>query len=87
MGDENQRQSRRLQGLELEAPPSPRDYIPLEPHIEEEEIHSKIGSILKEEEQLEGHVETIEEGPLPSYNLPLTNMDIPVLLDVMTPHT
>ena len=50
-------------------------------------IHSETGSIPQEEEQLEGHVETIGEGSLSPYNPPLTNMDIPVLLDIMTPHT
>ncbi len=59
MGDENQILSRRIQGLEPEAPPTPRDYIPLKPHMEEEEIHSETGSIPQEEEQLEGHVKTI----------------------------
>ena len=53
MGDENKRRYRILQGLEPEALPSPRDYIPLEPHMEEEEIHSEMGSIPQIEEQLE----------------------------------
>ena len=87
MGDENQRRSRRLQGLDPESPPSLGDYIPIEPHLEEEEIHSEMGSIPQEEEQLEGHVEIIREGPLSPYNPPLTNMDLPALLDVTTPHT
>ena len=41
MGEKTQRRSKRLQGLEPEAPPSPRDYIPLEPHLEEEEIKAE----------------------------------------------
>ena len=50
-------------------------------------MHSETRSIPQVEEKLEEHVETIEEGPIPPYNPPLTNMDILVLLDIMTPHT
>ena len=49
MGDENQRRSRRIQGLGPEEPPSPRDFIPLETHMEEE-VHSEMERILQVEE-------------------------------------
>ena len=55
--------------------------------MEEEEIHSEMGSIPQVEEHIEGYVETIEEGFIPPYNPPLTNMDEPVLLDITAPHT
>ena len=66
MREENQRRSRRIQGLGPEAPRSPIDLLPIEPHMEEEEVHSKMGSIPQLEEHIEGHVETIEEGSIPS---------------------
>jgi hypothetical protein len=87
MGDENQRRSRRLQGLEPESPPSPGDYIPIEPHMEEEEIHSEAGSIPQVEEHVEGQIKTISEGPIPPFNPPFTNMDDPVMWDITAPHT
>ena len=55
--------------------------------MEEEEVHSEMGSIPQLEEHIEGNVETIEEGSIPPYNPPLTNMDIHVLLDTLLPHT
>ncbi len=86
MGDENQRKSRRLQGLDPESPSAPEDHIPIEPHLEEEGIHYEIGSIPQEEEQLEGHVEIIREGVPYPFNTPLTNMNIPTLMDITTSH-
>ena len=53
--------------------------------MEEEEVQSEMGSI--PQEKMEGYVETIEEGSIPPYKPPLTNMDIPILLDVLVPHT
>ena len=86
MGDEDQRRSRRLQGLDPESPPAPGDYIPIEPHLEEEMIHFETGSIPQEEEQLEGHVEIIREGPPSPFNPPLTDMNIPALSEITTSH-
>ncbi len=86
MGDENQRRSRRLQGLDPESPSAPGDHIPIEPHLEEEGIHYEMGSIPQEEEQLEGHVEIIREGPPSPFNPPLTNINILALMDITTSH-
>ena len=45
-----------------------------------------MGSIPQEEEQLEGHIEIIREGPPSPFNSPLTNMNIPALMDITTSH-
>ena len=49
MGDENQRRSRRIQGLDPELPPVTEDYIPVEPHLEEEGTHYEMENIPQEE--------------------------------------
>ena len=87
MGEENRRQSRRIQGLEPKTSqaPSPRDLPNIETHMEEEETHSETRSIPPLEEHIEGHVETIKEGTIPHFNPPLTNMDIHVLIEVPFP--
>ena len=53
--------------------------------MEEEETHSEMGSIPPLEEHIDGHVETLDEGAIPHFNPPLTNMDIPVLMEVPFP--
>ena len=72
--------------MDPESPSAPEDHIPIEPHLEEEGIDYEMGNIPQEEEQLEGHVEVIREVPLSPYNPPLTNMNIPTLMDITTPH-
>ena len=38
MEDENRRQSRRIRGLEPEIPATVGDYIPVEPHMDDETV-------------------------------------------------
>ena len=85
MGDENQRRSRRIRGLDPESPLATGDYIPLEPHLEEEATHYGTENIPQEEQHLEGHIEVIREGPPSPTNAPLTNLNVPALVDIVTP--
>ena len=62
--------------MDPESPPSIRDYIPLEPHLEEEATHYETENIPQEEQKLEGHVEVIREGPPSPFNAPLTNLNV-----------
>ena len=84
MEDENQRRSRRIWGLDHESPPAP-EYIPVEPHLVEETTHYETEDIPQGEEHLEGHIEIISEGPLSPFNPPLANMNVPALVDIITP--
>ena len=84
MEDENQRRSRRIQGLDPEIPATLGDYIPVEPHVEDETIHYEEEDIPQGEEY-EGHVEVISEGPPSPTSAPLTNLDIPPLTDMAVP--
>ena len=85
MGDENQRRSRRIRGLDPEIPATLEEYIPIEPHLEEEATHYEVENIPQGEPQFEGHVEVIREGPPSPVNAPLTNLNVPALVDVVTP--
>ena len=78
MAENIHRISRRILGLDLEHEITP----PLSPHdlpsTEQmnKELHSDINSFPTFESQVEGVVETSEEGYLRPTNLPLTNMSI-----------
>ena len=64
MEDENQRRSQRIRGLDPESPPAQGDYIPIEPHLEEEMTHFETEGIPQGEEHLEGHIEILGKGLL-----------------------
>ena len=80
------RRSRRMLGLDLETEITP----PLSPHDlpstkqMNEELHSDIESFPPFESQVEGVVETLEEGYLQPTNPPLTNMSISVINEFHT---
>ncbi|CAF4359890.1 unnamed protein product [Adineta steineri] len=49
-----------------------------------EDIHSEVESFRPFESQVEGVVETLEEGYLQPSNPPLTNMNSPVIVELPT---
>lgn len=78
------RRSRRMLGLDPKmvfSPPSSPNNLSNEENIEED-ISFEVESIPLVETEIEGVVETLDEGFLCSFNPPLTDTSIPVLSQV-----
>ena len=80
------RNSRRMLRLDLEieiTPPSSPHDLPSAGQLNEE-IHSDVESFPPFESQVEGIVETLEEGYLRPSNTPLNDMNSPVIVELPT---